>query len=126
MKSYPHNPFLNEQDSQLVQLTLDLDMPHFWEINVSRAFPETDFIIQSSYPSHNDSCSGLLKIKNGSIPEIKKYLSKQTLKTNLEAFHEYSGLFYFSVKISPPNSAKFSLSQPKFDYPRHQKLCTKI
>ena len=85
-----------QEDDPLLLLTLNLKIPNLWENKLAKEFPKTKFIIQKAYPSANNSFSGLLKIENGDIPKIFKFLSNCHSNVSLVKFPNNSNVFYYS------------------------------
>lgn len=86
---------MEEENNQLVLLTLDLGIPNLWENALVKEFPETRFIIQNAYPWGNNTFSGLLKINNGNVLDVQNFLRKYPYIT-LEVFHEETNLCSYS------------------------------
>ncbi|NCN87079.1 hypothetical protein GW932_04550 [archaeon] len=90
-------------DSNLILLGLDLDIPNLWENDLVNNFPKSTFTIKQAYPLGDDSFSGLLKIDNANFRAINKFLLENHPLVSIEFFHPGSDLFHYLApdKILP-------------------------
>jgi len=88
------------EDDQLLLLTLNLEIPNLWENELVKKFPETRFIIQKAYPSVNKSFSGLLKIENGDISKIFRFINHHHPNVSIVKLPNNSNAFYYSDSCS--------------------------
>jgi len=85
------------EDKNLILLTLDLDIPNLWENELVKTFPKTTFIIKQAHPLGDDLFSGLIKIENGNINKIQKFLLNNYPLISLEPFHRESNIFHYTA-----------------------------
>ena len=85
-------------EENLVMLSLDLDIPDFWENKVVRRFPDANFLIKNAHPLGDGFFSGLLQIDGLSFSEFKRYLKRNHPQISLDTFHSESNLCHY---ISP-------------------------
>ena len=104
------------EDKNLILLTLDLEIPNLWENDLVKTFPKAKFTIKQAHPLGDDLFSGLIKIENGNILKIQKFLLDNYPLVSLESFHRKSNIFHYTApdKILPGviRTSKAILSWP--------------
>lgn len=98
------------RDTNLVLLSLDLDIPNLWENSLVQNFPNSTFTIKNAFPSGDESFSGILKIKNSNYGEISSHLKENFSSVSIEPFHEESEIYHFST---PDNILPYVLRNSK-------------
>ena len=85
------------EESNVVLLSMDLDIPNLWENKLVQNFPDSTFTIKQSFLSRKNTFSGLLKIDDGEIPKIQKFLKTNHPLVSLENFYTDSKIFYYTA-----------------------------